>query len=247
MLKLKNLTSFVPSFQYHSKVQGFIYTLLRNTSFEGLHDKKGSKFFSFSNIFSEHGSPERLFNLIIASPSERFINELTYQLQKIIEYELPVEIGSLFELKTIKLIHNNNVIFPLKVITGSPIIIRIPLSRFMDESVNSAPYKSVYWRSSHPTNLFIEALESNLRKKYYQFTGKSITDRIFTEFEFKKQVSTKLLVEDRTLPVIGTLWRFTFSNAINKGLQLFALECGLGERNSLGFGFMNPVMQKQVN
>ncbi|MEM4324025.1 MAG: CRISPR-associated endoribonuclease Cas6, partial [Candidatus Nitrosocaldaceae archaeon] len=45
--------------------------------------------------------------------------------------------------------------------------------------------------------------------------------------------------------VIGTLWRFWFNleqyercSAILKLLQ-FALDVGFGERNSLGFGFMN--------
>jgi len=101
ILKLKNLTSFLPDFQYHSKVQGFIYSLLRNTSFQNLHDKKGFKFFSFSNIFSDRSNPDRLFNLLIASPSDKFINEISYQLEKITENELSVEIGTLFELPQI--------------------------------------------------------------------------------------------------------------------------------------------------
>lgn len=124
ILKLKNLTTFVPDFQYHFKVQGFVYSLLRNTSFEDLHDKKGFKFFSFSNIFSDRSSPDRLFNLIISSPSNKFVNELSYQLKKIKENELPVEIGSLFELKDFHIIHNNNLQLPLIIMTESPIVLR---------------------------------------------------------------------------------------------------------------------------
>jgi CRISPR/Cas system endoribonuclease Cas6 (RAMP superfamily) len=45
--------------------------------------------------------------------------------------------------------------------------------------------------------------------------------------------------------IIGTLWEFGFNNG-NKDLIQFALDAGLGERNSLGFGFMNlHLMSKQ--
>jgi hypothetical protein len=30
-------------------------------------------------------------------------------------------------------------------------------------------------------------------------------------------------------------------------IQLFALDTGLGQRNSLGFGFMNPVIENLIN
>ena len=250
ILTLKSITDFAPNFVYHSSVQGFIYSLLRNTSFESLHDKKGFKFFSFSNIFSVIGNPDnRLFNLIISSPSEKFVNELSYQLQRIIEIELPIEIGSLFELKNFDLFHTNNLILPLAIITQSPILLRIQPSRFKQESSNSAPYRYIYWRSSHPVNIFIDALESNMKRKYASFTGTTPTTfgRIFEHFEFKKQVSTKISVHDQWVPVIGTLWKFIFDNSVSKDLQLFALDCGLGERNSFGFGFVNPLKEKQVN
>jgi CRISPR-associated endoribonuclease Cas6 len=157
-----------------------------------LHDKKGFKFFSFSNIFSDRSNPDRLFNLIIASPSDKFVNEKSYQLEKIIENELPVEIGTLSELKNFRLIHNSDIQLPLTIMTESPILLRIPLSKFIDESQNSAPHKYVYWRSSHPISLVINSLESNLKKKYADFSGRSVDGGIFESYEFKKQVSTKI-------------------------------------------------------
>ena len=41
--------------------------------------------------------------------------------------------------------------------------------------------------------------------------------------------------------VIGSLWEMGFSNDIDEPVQLFALDCGLEERNSLGFGFVNEL------
>ena len=39
--------------------------------------------------------------------------------------------------------------------------------------------------------------------------------------------------------VIGTVWEFGFEGWEDKKLIKFALDAGLGERNSMGFGSMN--------
>jgi CRISPR-associated endoribonuclease Cas6 len=39
--------------------------------------------------------------------------------------------------------------------------------------------------------------------------------------------------------IIGTLWEFVFNPNLDKKLINFILDVGLGERNSLGFGFVN--------
>lgn len=247
ILHLKPLANqFRPNFEYHYKLQGFIYSLLKNTSFENLHNKKGYKFFCFSNIFSRYlNNDSSLFNLIITSPSSKLIEQVSYQLQKIVDYQMPIEIGNIFELQDFVSVQNKNVTFPLEIITGTPILIRIPLEKFSRESSDSAPYNSIYWRSSHPLSLFVEAIESNLKKKYQEFTnsqaGINDTTTMFEKFRFKREISTRIFVGNSKIPVIGSLWEFAFSKAIPKEFQLFALDCGLGERNSLGFGFMNPI------
>ena len=226
-------------------MQGFIYSLLRNTKFDHLHDKHGFKFFCFSNIYKAKGSNHH--SLIISSPDPDFITQVEYQLNKIIENQIPVELGSLFELIKIVKIPEKNLNFPLKIITQSPIVIRIPIAKYQGKIVNTAPYNSLQWRSGHPVELFIEALEINLKKKFIEFTRKSFKGRIFEGFDFKKQVSTKIDVASSKVPVIGSLWKLDFASEVPVNLQLFALDCGLGERNSLGFGFVNPVIDKKIN
>ena len=39
--------------------------------------------------------------------------------------------------------------------------------------------------------------------------------------------------------VIGTVWEFQFQDLKDTEIIQFALDSGLGERNSMGFGFMN--------
>ena len=50
--------------------------------------------------------------------------------------------------------------------------------------------------------------------------------QIFNKFVFKKQISTKIVMKNTEQVVIGTVWEEI-------------LDVGLGERNSMGFGFMN--------
>lgn len=241
------------NFEYHHPAQGFVYSLLRNTTFEGLHDKKGYKFFCFSNIFhSKNDKSADTFNLIISSPSTAFIDQLNYQLQKLIDNQVPLRIKSLFVINKVTSIPARNLKFPLKVKTSSPILIRIPSQRFLGYSTSSIKYPSVYWRYDHPTHLFIDALESNLRKKYKEYSLNnhhnlvSLTSerRLVHEFQFKKQVSTNIQIHGSRIPIIGSLWEFLLSEGVDPEFQLFALDCGFGERNSLGFGFMNPILDR---
>jgi CRISPR-associated endoribonuclease Cas6 len=240
LLRLKSPGHYVQNFEYHHSVQGLIYSLLVNTSFDGLHNKRGFKFFSYSNIFSNRYQ-NNLYNLIIASPSDEFIEQILYQLHKIRDYQIPVEIGLRFELQEALIIKNKDLSFPLQIISGSPILIRIPPDKFKAKSDYPKSYSPIYWRSSHPIQLFIDAVESNLNKKLYDFAQSRNNSRLFTSFTFKKQVSTKIHVNGSMVPVIGSLWQLGFSEEIDKKTQLFALDCGLGERNSLGFGFMNII------
>jgi CRISPR-associated endoribonuclease Cas6 len=104
------------------------------------------------------------------------------------------------------------------------------------------------------TDLFISQVENNLLKKYKEYQnlksaieGEELTMSLlqqssfslFQKFKFKKQISTRLFMKGFDQVIIGTVWEFSFSIDSNKDIIQFALDAGLGERNSLGFGFMN--------
>jgi CRISPR-associated endoribonuclease Cas6 len=67
--------------------------------------------------------------------------------------------------------------------------------------------------------------------------GESI--QFFDNCKFKKQISTRIKVNGSKYPIIGTLWEFDFKPYTNRALIEFAMDAGLGEPNSLGFGFLN--------
>lgn len=242
LLTMKALQEYELNFEYHGKVQGFIYSLLRNGIFHDIHNKKGYKFFCFSNIFKAKNSD--YYHLIISSPSPYIIAQIQQQISKIIKGHICVTLGILFEIIKACKIPEKNLMFPLRIVTQSPIIVRIPIEKYHGRTTDTAPYKTVLWRSNHPVDLFIDSLDANIRKKYLDYTGMHIKDQIFEKFEFKKQVSTTIEQGTSKIPVIGSLWEMEFSSQVLPNIQKFILDCGLGERNALGFGFVNPIMNR---
>jgi CRISPR-associated endoribonuclease Cas6 len=211
-------------------------------TYDQLHDSKGSKFFSFSNIFPFNDIRQSdIRNLIIASPDEQFIRYLYDILQ--VSTARDISIGNMkFKIDFLKDIYTR---IPdsnsFTLITGTPIIIRIPKEKYKDYGYESIYENFTYWKNEHPIDVFITQLTNNLLKKYAQYhdSTENYKDiKVFDTFKFKKQISTRVFMKGFELVVIGTLWEFGFNNT-NKALIQFALDAGLGERNSLGFGFMN--------
>ena len=67
------------------------------------------------------------------------------------------------------------------------------------------------------------------------------SEPIIQRFMFKKQVSTKVLMKGLLQVVIGSIWEFWFNDSSRKELIEFGIDAGFGERNSMGFGFMNII------
>lgn len=248
LLSLKsadNLLEYKTNYHYH--LQGFIYGLLENSSqFSQLHNKKGYKFFCFSNIFSPSGSNDNtdIRYIIISSPSRDFARYVSSMLTKMKERKDHVSIGKM------QLMIDNIQIFetelrpPFTLITGTPIIMRISRERYQKYNIETKhPYAYVYWRKEYPLEMFIQQLEENLRAKYAEFTGLGPVEAnrlpIFHNLILKKQVSTRIYLHDTEQIVIGSMWEFWFDGELDTELLQFGLDCGLGERNSMGFGFMN--------
>ena len=51
LVEFRALRDCVYDLKYHHKLQGFLYSLLKGSDYENLHNRRGCKFFSFSNIF----------------------------------------------------------------------------------------------------------------------------------------------------------------------------------------------------
>lgn len=243
--------------QYHYHLQGFIYRMLEGSKYHYVHDKEGYKFFCFSNVFPAGALRTGDYRtLIVSSPDDEFISYLRGVLNK--PWNVDVKIGSMkFKIDNVdKLDVKIPTNSPFTLITGTPITIRIPREKYKTYGVEpKGSYEYVYWRSDHPIDLFVSQIENNLTKKYTEYfglgNGNIVRDHkegstaktprlfLFQNFKFKKQISTRVLMKGFDQVVIGTVWEFGFNADTKRDMIQFALDAGLGERNSLGFGFLN--------
>jgi CRISPR-associated endoribonuclease Cas6 len=128
---------------------------------------------------------------------------------------------------------------PIRFIAMTPIIVRIP--RTLYEAYNldlKHPYEYVFWRQNYPLELFLKQIESNLEKKFINYYNKEPEQKLkFSKLIFKKQISKKLGIRGMVQTIIATFWEFWLDET--NELATFGLDAGFGERNSLGFGFLN--------
>ena len=238
--------------QYHYHLQSFIYNLLRDSKYNNLHDKEGCKFFCYSNVFPVNDLQEGDNRTLIISSPDRGVIEYFYKALNPTSGE--IRIGRMrFRVKSC---HPINVKIPeglsFTLVTGTPIVIRIPRERYKVYGIEPPRnYDYLFWRAEHPIEAFISQIENNLLKKYYEYYGHSSGADVkpteyplqpfslFQRLKFKKQISTKILMKNTEQIVIGTLWEFIFDGLQDTKMMQFALDAGFGERNSLGFGFMN--------
>lgn len=231
------------SLEYH-KLQGFVYNLLMESGFPLLHDKKGYKPFCFSNIFP-FGDMKTgdIRHFIIASPGNSIIENIAACLRK--REKQPVHIGDCaFELDSWKIINSSLPKGAVRLSTATPILLRIPEYNYdlyaIPEEERRARY--VYWRPQISFEAFIKQLSENLIKKYNQSYGTTIgTIPLFQEFLFKKTVHTRYIIEGKSYGAAGSMWEFSWSHMDDAQRRIieFGLDAGFGERNSMGFGFVN--------
>ena len=252
LLKLRVAKDQVYDLKYHHKLQGFIYSLLDGTPYVKLHDKRGYKFFCFSNIFPPKGAKKEpsesmkkgeLRQMLISSPEVGLVNILNEKLEQMGVERSPVNIGEMsFVVESVKPLE------PMigrscRLITGTPIVLRIPKEKF--EKYGIVPpkdYDYVYWRKEWPFEPFVKQLEENLFKKYREFYGKAIEEvTLFQQLKFIKQVCNHIVVDGHETKVIGTIWAFAFDYLTEEQEKIlqFGADTGLGELNSLGFGFVH--------
>ncbi|MFH7881000.1 MAG: CRISPR-associated endoribonuclease Cas6 [Candidatus Aenigmatarchaeota archaeon] len=247
LLKLISEKNCEYDLKYFHKLQGFIYSLLKETPYSFLHDKKQYKYFCFSNIFPiGEIKINDIRNLIISSPDILFINFLLNKLKEMKEEKRNVNIGEMsFKIEDIKLI-KTKLGRNCRLVSATPIVIRIPEKNYEKYGIPKEFRKKryVYWRSIFSFEAFVKQLEENLFKKYSEFYKTNIERfSLFEQFKFKKEVCNHVIIKGKEYKVIGSIWEFMFSylDKEQKNILEFGVDCGFGERNSFGFGFINVM------
>lgn len=210
-------------------IQGFIYSILKNDSvFSRLHNIKGFKFFNFSNIFPiSDFEKNSLKKLIISSPNEDLIKCIYNNLKGKSTFRLK---NYKMELLKVSILRNKSC---NKFISSTPLVL------FENNFVN----KYYSFKQNSDFNFFFERLKDNAIKKYNAFKGEdfNLDTELFANFEFGREVSIRLEKNGNKFIIIGSLWKDLEFNITreNKDFYNFIFDNGLGEKNSLGFGFLN--------
>jgi len=243
LLSLRVLKDAAYDMKYYSKLRGFLFGLQKESKAFNKHELNGCKFFCYSNVFPPKDMrAEEQRTLIVSSPSKDFIYWLRGRLSEWQERNKPVEIGELqFAIEGMRSLVPR-VGRKARLITGTPIVMRIPKERYAQYGIESErPFE--YWKPQHDFGAFLKQLNDNLLKKYNQYYGRNMNEQLFEGFEFLDETCVHRIENGREMKTVGTLWKFDFTHLSEnqrKVLQ-FGLDTGLGELNSSGFGFVNVV------
>ena len=234
LLKLR-AEKFLPGYKVNKHtVQGAIYSLLDDTDFSDLHSKNGFKYFTFSDIFPPGDFyPKKEKTLIISSPNAEFIRTVRNKIERtkyVYLSDVPFHVS---EVKSFSIRPTG------KFITGSPVVLQ----------VNNEESLYFSFERGGKMRFFMDRIKDNAIKKYNSFYEENLyfEDDIFDLLQFKKEVSVVVKKDDKSFVVIGSMWSLLQKN-IPKELRKFyefITDCGIGEKNSLGFGFLNVVSSEK--
>lgn len=241
LVKLRALKNQAYNSAYHVKLQGVLYRILDRAGYDDIHDQGPFKFITFSNIFPPEDmetGDKRTF--IIASPNGPLIDGIATAISNMGRLEPGNQQFAVESITTFEIDPGREG----RMITGTPIVVRLPADRCRDYNIDPGKYDDVYWRLEHNSEAFIDSVEGNLARKYEDYYDREPPDRpYFTGYSPRDEVSIPLHYEDRTVTTIGTTWELDYECTSRERHRLvrLAYSAGLGELNTTGFGFMNKV------
>lgn len=234
--------------QYHHKLRGRVWRALDGTDFDELHDDGEPPGFTYSNPFPPgdmRKGDDR--TLLVASPHEELLTHVAHDLNDDRELnvgEMPFRVEDLSALAP-------DVGEPGSsgtIETGTGVLVRIPPWRFDEYGINHDHDEAEFWKPEHTMEPFRAQVEANLDKKHRLFAPDHLpgpSDReveLFDSYELIKTFALPTTVtQGQEVTLILSKWRlgYTVQDDHHRRHLNLALDCGIGERNSLGFGFVN--------
>jgi len=234
---------------YHHKLRGRLWDALEGTDYDGRHDVDEPPGFAYSNPFPPHDMQEGDDRkLLVASPDEELLANVAADLLERPELnvgEMPFHINDVTSLAP-------DVGEPGTrgtIETGTGLLVRIPPWRCAEYGIDHpGGDTAVFWQPDHSMEPLRKQLEDNLDQKHDRFAhdhlpGPSDVDGdLFHGYDFIKTFAVPVTVtEGQEMTYVLSKWRFDYTvrdDHHRRHLNL-ALDVGLGERNSLGLGFIN--------
>lgn len=229
---------------HHHIIQGFIYhqlkhnpdysSFLHNTGFQYGDTERNFKMFTFSNLQGKYQILDNMicfyenFKLEIASIDNTFCNIL---------------INSFISNKNPEIAHQpvklENLVIDDKKVEQDSIKIQMlsPLTIHQTIFDENNSKKTLYLSPDHPD--FCDAVNQNFHRKYPAYYGVESTDTLSIEpvnFSSKNKYITRF--KNRII-IIG--WKGQFQLKAAPETLNFLYHCGLGDKNSQGFGLFKII------
>lgn len=249
LTKLRARHDAVYDHAYHHKLRGRLWGALEGTEYGERHDDGEPTGFVFSNIFPPEDlneGDER--HMLVASPNEALLSHIAQDLKRNRELnvgEMPFHVENLQALAP-------DVGEPGAsgtIESGTGVLVRIPPWKHEEYGIEGDYGNNpTFWRPEHTLEPFREQIEANLDRKHGMFApdhlpGPSERDgELFDEYELIKTFAIPVEVtQGEELTYVLSKWRFGYEvrdDHHRRHLNL-SLDCGIGGRNALGFGFLN--------
>lgn len=132
--------------------------------------------------------------------------------------------------------------------TGTGVLVRIPPWRFEEYGIDVEHDQAEFWRPEHTMEPFQNQIENNLDQKHDLFCPEylpgpsEVNGDLFDGYELIKTFAIPVTVTEGIEETwILSKWRldYTVRDDDHRRHLNLALDVGIGERNSLGFGFVN--------
>ncbi len=219
---------------YNYYLQSFLYASISNELATFLHDKgfeyekRSFRMFTFSKLLGAYEIKKGAITftmpvkLVISSPLERFVSELANTMLssklKLCGEDIFVEEMEVLEKPEIK--------------SRMEIRMMTPLVAYSTLLTPEGRKKTYYYNPLEPE--FAELIDRNLRKKYEAFYGKEPRAR---KTSIKPVFFKESVLKYRDNVIKGYTGKFVIDG--NRKLLELAYDCGLGSKNSQGFGMFD--------
>lgn len=237
---------------YHHNLRGRIGRALETTEFDELHSTSGQTRLVYSNPFPPYPADEGDERMVlIASPYEEVLAVIAADLLEKPEWnigEMPFEVTGISDVYPD--VGEPGTAGTLD--TASGVCIRLNDEQCSEYGIEPHSSGKTYWRPEHSLGVFEEQIEQNLAYKHelhypeYLPGPEETEGSLFERFEMTKDYWLPVTVTRGTeITMYVTKWHLNYrvrDEHHRRHLNL-ALDCGIGERNELGFGFVNKLVE----
>lgn len=238
---------------YHHKLRGRLWRALEGTEFDDRHGQNRPIGLCFSNPFPPGPISEGDRRTVLVATTDRdLLDAIASDLTQDREFnigEMPFTIDEVTGIAPDVGEPGTRGVLE----SGTGVVVRIPPWRFDDYGIDVDSTEAEFWKPEHSMEPFVTQVGNNIDKKHGLFCpddlpGPSDVDGdLFDSFELIKTYPLPVTVtEGERRTFILSKWRLGYEvrdDHHRRHLNL-ALDAGIGERNALGFGFVN-VRDKQ--